>query len=140
MNNLFNLIIWIDFIKKNWIEKDQFSTKTHLQKHSLLHNTVFLHKLKSILQRKILLGIFLAWRSSLFHCLWLKQIEVLKSFFFPFKSNKNLVQGWLFNLVYVCHRQQRQLIVVVIPLEKFYSVNSLVVARQLWLTLLSKIV
>jgi hypothetical protein len=34
--SLLNLVIWIDFVKNNWIEKGQFGTKTHLLKHSLL--------------------------------------------------------------------------------------------------------
>jgi hypothetical protein len=86
LNNLFNSIIWIDFVKKNWIEKDQFSTKTHLQKHSLLHDTVFLHKLKSILQRKILLGIFFGLEVWFVSLSMIKTDRSFKKFFLPFQK------------------------------------------------------
>jgi hypothetical protein len=40
--SFFNWVIWIDFVKMNWIENSQFGTKTQLLKHYLVCTLFFL--------------------------------------------------------------------------------------------------
>ncbi len=40
LNKFLNLVIWIDFVKRNLIEKSHFGIKTHLLKHYLAYREI----------------------------------------------------------------------------------------------------
>ncbi len=99
LDNFLYSVIWIDFGKKNWIEKSPFGTKTQLLKHSQRYIALIT---EDILEFTWTLQLFANYTNKK----WFTKVTILALLCLGFKSvNLKLIKKMLFSiLLWLCDK------------------------------------